>query len=150
MQKLTNRSEVARCASEVKKTLKKEYPGIKFSVRSENYAGGDSVNVSYKMGLDVPNPREIEKKLSKYEYGHFDGMIDYYEISNSRDDIPQTKYLFVNLQEVRPFLNNYKDAFLKHWGLKEFNDQEIMAKLNMWGDQALHRYVWDNVLNWER
>ncbi len=152
MQKLTkkNKSEVARCASEIKQVLKKEYPEIKFSVRSESYSGGNSVNVSYKMGLNVPSPKEIEKKLSKYQYGHVDLMQDYYEISNSRDDIPQTKYLFVNLEETRTFLNNYKDAFLKHWGFKEWDDREILAKLDKHGDQALYRFVWDHVLKWER
>lgn len=55
---------------------------------------GDSVNVEF---TDVSPKiyKEIESELSKYQYGHFDGMQDLYEYSNSRDDIPQTKYLFI-------------------------------------------------------
>ncbi len=142
-------TEVAKCAKEIRKILKEEYPEIKFSVRSENYSMGCSVNVSYKATEGMPNPKEIQKKLSKFEYGHFDGMTDYYDIDNSRDDIPQTKYLFVNLDELNPFLQNYKEDFLKYYGLKEFDDKEIMAKLNVWKEQALYRYVWKKVLGWD-
>ena len=37
----------------------------------------------------------------QFEYGHFDGMTDMYEYSNSRDDIPQVKFIFVE--------NSYSD-----------------------------------------
>ena len=43
-----------------------------------------------------------EKIVSKYQYGHFDGMNDIYEYSNSREDIPQAKYIHVN-----PLSQNY-------------------------------------------
>jgi hypothetical protein len=85
-------SEAAQVAKLIRAELKKM--GVKGSVRSKNYSGGDSVS------LDVTDQppwviEEIEAFTDKFQYGHFDGMQDLYEYSNRRDDIPQTKFLFV-------------------------------------------------------
>lgn len=88
------KSTAALAAQAIRTELKANFPSIKFSVRSENYSGGNSIDVNYE---DPELERStVEKLLSKYEYGSFNGMEDYYEITNSRDDIPQVKYLFVN------------------------------------------------------
>lgn len=39
--------------------------------------------------------KNINARLAKYQYGHFNGMEDLYEITNIRKDIPQTKHLFI-------------------------------------------------------
>lgn len=85
------KTRVAQCAQAVRTELKGLFPGVKFSVKSENYSGGDSVRVEW---CDGPMASEVEPHLAKYEKGHFDGMNDIYEYSNLRGDIPQTKYLF--------------------------------------------------------
>lgn len=87
------KTRAAACAHFVRTDLKQAFPGIKFSVTSENFSMGNSVNVSW---IDGPTEKEIEAVIGKYEQGHFDGMTDMYEYSNSRDDIPQTKYLMLN------------------------------------------------------
>jgi hypothetical protein len=84
------KSTAALCAKAVRKELKEKFPGIKFSVRSDNFTGGDAVRVSW---YDGPTYDEVDTLLTKYQYGHFDGMQDLYEFSNVRADIPQTKYL---------------------------------------------------------
>lgn len=84
------KSTAANCAAAIRAELKTKFPGIKFSVTSENFAGGDAVRVSWN---DGPTSAEVEAITGKYQYGHFDGMNDIYESSNRRDDIPQTKYL---------------------------------------------------------
>jgi hypothetical protein len=62
-------------ASNIRKELKKAFPKIKFSVRSEKFSGGDSVTVEYTDAV----PREtVEKIINKYEEGTFDGMTDCY------------------------------------------------------------------------
>lgn len=92
------RTQVAQCASLVRKELKTLYPTIKFSVRSENYSMGDSVNVSYPRELLTDEQhKELNALLrGKYQYGHFNGMDDIYENSNRDDTIPQTKFLFLD------------------------------------------------------
>lgn len=84
-------STPAMAAKGIKSILKVKYPHIKFAVKSERYSGGDSVRVSWNLGIKT---EEIEKLVKDYEYGHFDGMNDIYEYSNVKKGIPQTKYLF--------------------------------------------------------
>jgi hypothetical protein len=84
------KTQSALCARDVKQLLKKEYPTIQFSVRSDNFANGNSVDIGWNLG---PTSDEVDKLVSKYQYGHFDGMIDMYEHSNMRDDINQAKFV---------------------------------------------------------
>ena len=83
----------AECAAAIRKDLKKVFPGIKFRVTSENFARGNSVNVGWTNG---PTVEAVKALVSRYEYGHFDGMADMYVYSNDIPKIPQTKYLFCN------------------------------------------------------
>lgn len=84
------KSSHAACAAAIKQELTALYPHIKFSVKSESFSMGDSVDVSY---TDGPASAEIDGIIKKYQYGHFNGMDDLYENTNSRDDIPQSKYV---------------------------------------------------------
>lgn len=80
----------AQTASAIRKELRDKYPNIKFRVRSSNFAGGNSVDIEW---TDGPKEDDVQKITNKYQYGHFNGMIDMYEFSNSRDDIPQAKFV---------------------------------------------------------
>jgi|GEM_PF-1717854 len=80
----------AETAKAIRQELKQAFPGIKFSVRSETFSMGDSVRVSWE---DGPLSKQVTEIIGKYQYGHFDGMTDMYENSNSRKDIPQTKFV---------------------------------------------------------
>jgi hypothetical protein len=69
--------------------------GIKCKATSESFAGGTAVRVVYTDQSPATH-KKIANELSKYQYGHFDGMTDSYEYSNSRSDIPQTKYMSID------------------------------------------------------
>ena len=99
-------STVAQAAKQIRQIIKKELPSVKFRVRSENYSMGDSINVYIGERVLTTNEHgheiwknelaeKVKPLIKHYQYGHFDGMNDIYEHSNSRDDIPQTKFLFV-------------------------------------------------------
>ena len=51
-------------AREIRKELKREFPEVKFSVRTKKYSGGSSISVSW---LDFPTVEAVEKITSKYE-----------------------------------------------------------------------------------
>ena len=87
------KSEVVRCAAEIRKILKEK--NIKASVRSKQYSMGNNVDVEIKEIIDPEVYKALQEELAKYKYGHFDGMYDIYEHSNLREDIPQTKFLFI-------------------------------------------------------
>ena len=90
------KTEAARCASEIRKVLKSKR--IKASVRSSIFAGGDSVRVTFKELMHSKDFRDLKNELDKYQYGKFNGMIDLYEDTNMRNDIPQTKYLTIEYE----------------------------------------------------
>ena len=85
-------SESAQAAKAIRKELKAAFPGVKFSVRSDNYAGGSSVHVTW----DDPaaDQKTVDEIIGKYQYGHFNGMDDIYEYSNTSDELPQAKFVF--------------------------------------------------------
>ena len=88
-------SEAAQAAKIIRKELKKHnVPG---KVLSSSYSMGSSVRVTL---LD-PMPATIKKVrrfCSDYQYGHFDGMNDIYEHSNTNEELPQAKHVTVTAQ----------------------------------------------------
>lgn len=108
-------SEHAKTAKMIKARLQHVFPGVAFSVKSDIFSGGDSVDVSW---TDGPTTRQVEECISRHEYGHFDGMTDMYEYSNPRDDIPQVKYVQTQRSQSRDtrraiidHLNNHYHGF---------------------------------------
>lgn len=92
---MKNKTQAAQAAALIRKEIKAAYPGLKFRCTSENYSGGNSIRVSY-----IDQPKEVHEAITaiakKYQYGHFDGMHDIYEYSNSNPEIPQAKYVFTD------------------------------------------------------
>lgn len=70
----------ARAAANIRMELAAKFPGIKFSVKSKSYSGGDSIDVRWEMG---PTAKEVKEITEKYEEGSFNGMIDMYESDRS-------------------------------------------------------------------
>lgn len=64
---------VAETAKLLRKALKAQFPGQKFSVRSKSYAGGASIRVSW---TDGPSDEEVKAITDNYTGADFDGMID--------------------------------------------------------------------------
>jgi hypothetical protein len=70
----------AETAKIVRKMLKENFPGVKFSVRSETYSMGDSVNVHW---TDGPTTKQVDDVVGFLAGSGFDGMIDLkYNISH--------------------------------------------------------------------
>lgn len=63
----------AETAKLVRAALKAKFPGVKFSVRSENYAGGASIRIHW---VDGPLAVEVDAIAKKFEGATFDGMRD--------------------------------------------------------------------------
>jgi len=64
---------VVDTAKLVRKALKREFPGFKFSVRSDSYSMGASIDVSW---TDGPTEAQVDEIVSDYRGSRFDGMID--------------------------------------------------------------------------
>jgi hypothetical protein len=63
----------AETAKLVRTALKKNFPEVKFSVRSSVYSGGASIDVSWVLG---PTTKEVDAIAGQYESVDFDGSID--------------------------------------------------------------------------
>jgi len=59
-----------------KAELKAAFPGVKFSVKTSRFSGGDSMHVKW---TDGPNTKQVEAIINKYSAGKFDGMTDCYD-----------------------------------------------------------------------
>ena len=82
-------------AKNMRLQLKEAFPGVKFSVRSERYSGGDSINVGWQ---DGPTTEQVESIVKRYQGGNFNGMEDIYEYSADawNDAFGDAKYVFSN------------------------------------------------------
>lgn len=70
----------AETAKLVRVALVREFPGVKFGVRSSTYANGASIRVTVPKG--GPDRQKVRAVVSPYAGGGFDGMID---MAYSRD-----------------------------------------------------------------
>lgn len=72
----SGRSSHAVGAVNIKRELKRAFPAVRFSVRSESFSGGDSIDVEW---TDGPSREGVEKVICKYKEDRFNGMDDSYE-----------------------------------------------------------------------
>lgn len=82
-----NMNHVA-AANVVKQYVKKKYPNVVVSSSSDSFSGGNSVDIylsdEYGNGVDELIVKDVNRFLTQFEYGKFNGMIDMYEY-NSND-----------------------------------------------------------------
>jgi len=87
-------SSAAQAAQLIREELKRAYPTVKFSVKSSNYSGGNSVDVNWDLG---PTTRQIDAIIDKYQYGDFDGMTDSYNYRPGKErTAASAKFVFAN------------------------------------------------------
>jgi len=72
-QKGRYRTKYAVGAANIRMELKAAFPGVKFSVRSEGYSMGCSIDIDW---TDGPTKEAVKMITNKYEYGTFDSMTD--------------------------------------------------------------------------
>jgi len=65
---------VTETAVLIRTALKKQFPGVEFSVKSKKYAGGASIDVHWNFG---PIQEKVNDILSMYSGKGFDAMTDY-------------------------------------------------------------------------
>jgi hypothetical protein len=63
----------AETAKLVRAALKASFAGVKFSVRSETYSGGASIDIKW---TDGPTEKAVDAVVNQFQGADFDGMID--------------------------------------------------------------------------
>ncbi len=69
----TGHLSCAETAKLIRHDLREAFPGIKFSVRSDTYSGGASIDIRW---TDGPRKARVEPITERYQGAGFDGMID--------------------------------------------------------------------------
>ncbi len=100
-------SSYALGAKNLRTELKRAFPHVKWSVKSESYSGGCSINVNWALG---PTSEEVRAISGKYGYGTFDGMTDtsgYVDDMSFTDVFGGAKYV----SESRSTVDDTGDVF---------------------------------------
>jgi glyceraldehyde-3-phosphate dehydrogenase/erythrose-4-phosphate dehydrogenase len=133
----------AQTAKAIREELKKEFPNTAFSVRSSSFSMGDDVRIEWTNG---PTTEQVEQITNKYEYGQFDGMIDLYEMTNVRHDIPQVKYIMTTRNIDKEIEEKTAQDIANRFGFDRNNPQDWFDKLGMWENQAVYKELRSVVL----
>lgn len=72
--------DTAEAAKMLRPFLKREFPGVKFSVRIDRYAGGSSIDVNW---TDGPTVEQVEAISRGFQGARFEGMTDCAYSANS-------------------------------------------------------------------
>ena len=73
----------------------------------------------------------VERGIQKYQYGHFDGMNDCYEYSNNRSDIPQVRFISVNVRYSDELKQKALDLIADHYNLEKMTLDNKPATLDI-------------------
>lgn len=138
------KTSAAQAAAMIRKEIKAAFPGLHFGCTSETYSMGSSINITM---TDQPATTKaaIEKMTAKYCYGHFNGQEDYYEISNSRDDLPQAKFIFVSNAMSPEKRAEVYAGIRSTWAGGEELPEDYKAAQNIWftnGNAYISEMVW--------
>ena len=102
----------ALAAKNMRILLKRAYPAIKFDVRSEMYANGSSVYVSYLGVPDAPDARDVEALCHRFEPGKFHGQDDSYETFREPEGIAFRR-AFGSVKYVHAQLDSHPESMAK-------------------------------------
>lgn len=103
----------------IRKELKSNFPGIKFSVRSSSYAGGASISIEW---LDGPSLPSVESIVKRFQGATFDGSIDLQSYVDAEWEGEQVHfgadYVNCHRNHSRLFVEAIVKQFCQRYGVK--------------------------------
>lgn len=117
----------ANCSKAIKAELQEAFKGVKFSVKSDSFSGGDSVHINW---TDGPTNEQVREITSKYQQGRFDGMTDMYEYTNTNPNLPQVKYVSERRDYSEGVEELLKEEFKKHFSQSNLSEWEYERMIN--------------------
>lgn len=122
----------ARAAKLVRAYLKEQ--GIKGSVTSAASAGTSSIDVTL-MNATPAIADQVKEYSKQYQYGHFDGMTDSYEYSNTIDDLPQVRFVFVRTEFDDEMKQRALDVLADCFNLPAMTYKDIPYSVQICGEE---------------
>lgn len=114
----------ADTAKQIRATLKAEFPGVKFTVRSKTYSGGSSIDVNW---VDGPATKNVQPVLDRFVGSTFDSMTDLRTghstlIANPDGTIEEIRYLANHVFGHRDHSAEFRSQIIaeleRTWGFK--------------------------------
>lgn len=129
----------------VRGELKKHFPGIKFSVRKDEYAGGATVTVHW---TDGPSRPSVEHVVKRFEGASFDGSIDLKSYVtgewNGEEAHFGADYVSCTRKKTRLFVETVTRCFCQRYGIPML---EIKGSVEeAWVDSYRLDYTYDHEL----
>lgn len=122
-------------AKNIRIELARAFPGIKFSVKSERFSMGDSIDVKWE---DGPNSDQVDEILDKYKAGSFDGMEDLYSYHRDawKDAFGDAKYVHgARSNSDKAIASAIRSVCLK-WGIKDVPSVEDFRAGKCWAQRG--------------
>ena len=119
--------------------LKRAFPSVKFSVRSESYSGGDNINVGW---TDGPLTDDVKKISNRYQEGSFDGMEDIYNYNHDNvwpDVFGGAKYVFENRHESASLILKVARSMGYEMESGEYDNNGCLTGFDWEGSQMIYR-----------
>ncbi len=113
----TDYVSAAETAKLVRQVLKAAFPGIKFSVRTDSYAGGASIDVRW---IDGPTTAQVDAVTAQYRGAIFDSSIDlkehvYHQVDGRRVSYG-ADYIMAQRRYSVAFAHQVAMAEAQRWG----------------------------------
>lgn len=113
----TDYVSAAATAKLVRQALKAAFPGIKFSVRTDSYAGGASIDVRW---IDGPTTAQVDAVTGQYRGATFDPSIDlkthvYHQVDGRRVSYG-ADYIMAQRRYSLAFAHQVAAAEARRWG----------------------------------
>ena len=138
-------------ARNIRTELKRAFPAVKFSVRSDSFSMGNSVDISW---TDGPTSKQVEAITNKYESGTFDGMTDCYNYEGTpfKDVFGESKYVQQSRQISEKGFNKIVLALVEEYGIKDLPTWEEYSHGHANGtpftySDAYGRDSWQSLVN---
>ena len=100
---MTHYIPATETAKDIRKVLKANFPGVKFSVRCSS---GSAINIHW---VDGPTTKQVDALVGHMKAGNFNGMIDLYEYTPGNNLL--NKYVFTNRHYTPDFLQQAAEKF---------------------------------------
>lgn len=136
----------AHAAKLIREYLKQE--GIKGSV----VAGKASMLTTVDICLENASPitrHKVTEYAKQFQYGNFNGMNDTYESTNSRKDIPQVKYVTVDVEFDDNLKQKALDFIAERLKIQAMDVNALPLNIIMFGQNASAVETLQNTLTGE-
>lgn len=142
--------DAVTAAKNIRIELKGAFPGIKFRVVTQKYAGGNSIRIEY---VDGPLAKDVEAIADKYSMGDFDGSQDLYVYANNYwgDAFGEGKYIFVTREYSDETVVKGIEAVAAEYGNKDkptvedFNKGRCLSISPIANERSAY-YAWSELI----